>query len=57
MYLDNYTGILKNLCQQNKVKSLYVFGFILTDRFNDDSNIKKLRIYLPVAEFALLLKE
>jgi len=39
MYLDNYTDILKNLCQQNKVKSLYVFGSVLTDRFNENSDI------------------
>jgi predicted nucleotidyltransferase len=39
MYLDNYIGSLKHLCQQNKVKSLYVFGSVLTDRFNDDSDI------------------
>jgi predicted nucleotidyltransferase len=39
MYLDNYTNSLRNLCQQNKVKSLYVFGSVLTDRFNDKSDI------------------
>jgi len=30
---------LKSLCQQNKVKSLYVFGSVLTNRFNDKSDI------------------
>jgi len=30
---------MKNLCQQNKVKALYVFGSVLTDRFNDKSDI------------------
>ena len=39
MYLDNYINSLRNLCQQNKVKSLYVFGSVLTDRFNDNSDI------------------
>jgi len=39
MYLDNYNNSLRNLCQQNKVKSLYVFGSVLTDRFNDKSDI------------------
>jgi len=39
MYLDNYISSLKSLCQQNKVKSLYVFGSVLTDRFNDKSDI------------------
>jgi hypothetical protein len=39
MYLDNYYIILQNLCQQNKVKSLYVFGSVLTDKFNEKSDI------------------
>jgi len=39
MFLDNYTAKLRNLCQQNKVKTLYVFGSVLTDRFNDNSDI------------------
>jgi len=39
MFLDNYTVSLRNLCQQNKVKSLYVFGSVLTDKFNDNSDI------------------
>jgi uncharacterized protein len=39
MYLDSYILNLKNLCQQNKVKSLYVFGSVLTDRFSDKSDI------------------
>ena len=39
MYLDTYSSNLKNLCQQNKVKSLYVFCSVLTDNFNDNSDI------------------
>ncbi len=39
MYLDNYLNNLKGLCQQNNVKSLFVFGSVLTDRFNDNSDI------------------
>lgn len=39
MYLDNYYSTLQNLCQQNKVRSLYVFGSVLTDKFNDKSDI------------------
>jgi predicted nucleotidyltransferase len=27
------------LCEKHKVKSLYVFGSVLTDRFNDESDI------------------
>lgn len=30
---------IMNLCKLHKVKSLAVFGSILTDRFNDDSDV------------------
>jgi uncharacterized protein len=39
MYLDNYTDEINNLCLKNKVKSLYVFGSVLTDRFSEKSDI------------------
>jgi predicted nucleotidyltransferase len=28
-----------NLCKQHKVRELYLFGSVLTDRFNDESDI------------------
>ena len=39
MYLDKYKNEINILCLQNKVKSLYVFGSVLTDRFNEKSDI------------------
>ena len=39
MYLDNYILTIKDLCRQNNVKSLYVFGSVLSDRFNEGSDI------------------
>jgi predicted nucleotidyltransferase len=39
MYIDDYLGNLQNLCQQNNVKSLYAIGSVLTDKFNNDSDI------------------
>lgn len=39
MFLDSYKGDIKRLCQESQVKSLYVFGSVLTDRFNDKSDI------------------
>ena len=39
MYLDKYKGDIRKLCQQNKVRSLYVFGSVLTDKFSEKSDI------------------
>jgi predicted nucleotidyltransferase len=39
MYIDSYITRLQNLCLQNKVKTLYVFGSVLSDKFNDTSDI------------------
>ena len=39
MYIDDYKNALTQLCVKNKVKSLYVFGSVLTSRFNNDSDI------------------
>jgi len=37
--LDKYTADIKKLCENHKVKSLYAFGSVLTDKFNNDSDI------------------
>lgn len=39
MYLDKYTKEINALCVQHKVKSLYVFGSVLTDHFSEKSDI------------------
>jgi len=39
MYLDKYINEISTLCLQNKVKSLYVFGSVLTNRFSEKSDI------------------
>jgi len=39
MYLDIYKAEINRLCLQNKVKALYVFGSVLTDRLSDRSDI------------------
>jgi uncharacterized protein len=39
MFLDNYSNEINNLCLQNKVRSLYVFGSVLTDQFSEKSDI------------------
>lgn len=42
----NLTRII-DLCRKHKVKTLAVFGSILTDRFNDDSDIDLLVDFEP----------
>lgn len=39
MYLDSYIKEINNLCLKNKVKSLYVFGSVLTNKFSENSDI------------------
>jgi len=39
MFLEIFKEEISALCQQNKVKNLYVFGSVLTDRFTDSSDI------------------
>ncbi len=39
MFLDSYKNEINTLCLQNKVKSLYVFGSVLTERFSEKSDI------------------
>lgn len=39
MNLKNYMGDIGILCMKNKVKTLYVFGSVLTDNFTESSDI------------------
>lgn len=39
MYLDRYKDDIAKLCFQNKVKTLYVFGSVLTNQFTMKSDI------------------
>jgi predicted nucleotidyltransferase len=39
MYLEIYKEEIRELCRKNKVKNLYVFGSVLTDRFTNISDI------------------
>lgn len=38
-YLDNHISEITKLCEIHKVKALYAFGSVLTDRFNDNGDI------------------
>ena len=37
--LETYTPQINTLCKTYKVKSLYAFGSVLTDKFNAESHI------------------
>lgn len=37
--LENYNKDILALCKTHKVKSLYAFGSVLTDKFNKESDI------------------
>lgn len=39
MYIDQYKTRIKLLCQENKVKDLFVFGSVLTANFNENSDM------------------
>jgi Predicted nucleotidyltransferases len=52
--LDKYKSIIVRLCKKHKVKSLYVFGSVLTDKFNKDSDIDFVVNFdnLPLEDYA-----
>jgi predicted nucleotidyltransferase len=37
--IDNYRSQIIELCDNHNVKELYLFGSVLTDQFNDSSDI------------------
>ena len=37
--IENYTWDITKLCETHKVKALYAFGSLLTDKFNAQSDI------------------
>ena len=39
MFLDRFKDDIVRLCIENKVNYLYVFGSVITDSFNDNSDI------------------
>lgn len=52
--LDQHTGAIRKLCDTHKVKALYVFGSVLTNDFNKESDIDLVVDFdpIPVAEYA-----
>jgi predicted nucleotidyltransferase len=54
MYLETYKDIIRNLCKKYNVNSLYAFGSVLTDRFNDKSDIDMIVSFkkIPLEDYA-----
>ena len=38
-FIEQKSNIILELCKKHKVKNLYAFGSVLTDNFNDQSDI------------------
>ena len=39
MYLDSYRNKISKLCEKHKVKHLFAFGSVLTNKFSDASDV------------------
>ncbi len=47
--LIKYTPKIISLCESHKVKSLYVFGSVLTENFNKESDIDLVVDFSPIS--------
>jgi predicted nucleotidyltransferase len=47
--LDQYNNQIETLCKQHQVTSLYAFGSVLNDQFNDSSDIDLVVDFAPIA--------
>jgi predicted nucleotidyltransferase len=54
MFLDKYKETLPPVCRKYHVKALYAFGSVLTERFNDRSDVDLIVTFddFPVEEYA-----
>lgn len=52
--IEKHTSIISKLCKSHKVRSLYAFGSVLTDKFNSESDIDLVVDFEPldVLEYA-----
>jgi predicted nucleotidyltransferase len=51
--INNHINAIYNLCAVHKVKQLYAFGSVLTEKFNKDSDIDLVVDFEPTSyEFA-----
>lgn len=52
--LDQYSNDIKSLCARHRVKSLYAFGSVLTEKFNKESDVDLIVDFdtIDVAQYA-----
>jgi uncharacterized protein len=46
--IEQHTADIHKLCAQHKVRRLYVFGSVLTDRFRNDSDVDLIVDFEPI---------
>lgn len=46
--LEKHTSLISKLCQNHKVRRLYAFGSVLTDKFNKESDIDLIVDFEPL---------
>lgn len=46
--IQNHSKEITNLCKLHKVKSLYAFGSVLTERFNSESDVDLIVDFQPL---------
>jgi uncharacterized protein len=46
--LDKYRHVIKDLCEKHKVRRLYAFGSVLTDKFTEASDIDLMVDFNPI---------
>ena len=46
--IQNYIADISKLCETHKVKTMYAFGSVLTDKFNQASDIDLIVDFLPL---------
>lgn len=53
-FIDQYSSAIQQLCAQHKVRRLYAFGSVLTDRFRQDSDVDLIVDFEPqeVSQYA-----
>ena len=54
MYLETYKELIQGLCKKYNVNSLYAFGSVLTDKFNEKSDIDMIVSFkkIPLENYA-----